>query len=59
MAEMCDSPVNPEGMWERCVTYHIGGPLTSPSQTDCYLMSPGNPPAGDPELGVPPTHIDP
>jgi hypothetical protein len=56
-AQMCDSPVNSEGWWDRCVTFHNGGPL-SPAETDCYIMSPGNPPPGDPELGTPPTHID-
>lgn len=57
-AQMCDSPVDPEGLWERCVTFHNGGPW-SPAETDCYIMSANNPPAGDPELGIPPTHIDP
>jgi hypothetical protein len=56
-AEMCDSPVNEEGWWDRCVTFHNGGPW-SPAETDCYIMSAGNPPPGDPELGIPPTHID-
>ena len=56
-AQMCDSPVNEEGWWDRCVTFHNGGPW-SPAETDCYIMSPGNPPPGDPELGIPPTHID-
>ena len=57
-AEMCDGPVNSEGWWDRCVTFHNGGPLT-PGETDCYIMSPGNPPPGDPELATPPAHIDP
>jgi hypothetical protein len=57
-AEMCDGPVDSEGWWDRCVTFHNGGPL-SPAETDCYIMSPGNPPPGDPELSTPPTHIDP
>ncbi len=56
-AQMCDSPIDSEGMWERCLTYYPrGGPV---AQTDCYIMSPGNPPPGDPILGTPPTHIDP
>jgi hypothetical protein len=54
---MCDSPINDEGWWDRCVTFHTGGPW-SPSETDCYIMSPGNPPPGDPELAIPATHID-
>ena len=43
LAQMCDSPVNSDGMWERCLTYHNGGPYT-PAQTDCYIMSAGQPP---------------
>jgi hypothetical protein len=59
LAEMCDDPPNDEGMWQRCVTHLQGGPL-SPGETDCYLMSNGQPPLGaDPRVGNPPTHIDP
>jgi hypothetical protein len=58
-AQMCDSPVNNEGWWDRCVTFHPNGGPYSPAETDCYIMSPGNPPPGDPELAIPPTHIDP
>jgi hypothetical protein len=57
-SQMCDSAVDEGGSWIRCLIYHTGGPY-SPSQTDCYPMSPGNPPAGDPVLATPPTHIDP
>jgi len=57
-AQMCDSPVESDGLWERCLSYHNGGPYT-PEQTDCYIMSAGQPPAGDPILSTPPTHIDP
>jgi hypothetical protein len=58
-AQMCDSPVNSDGMWERCLSYHNGGPY-SPTETDCYTMSAGDPPKeGDPILQTPPTHIDP
>jgi hypothetical protein len=58
LAQMCDDPITPEGMWQRCITYLQGGPL-SHGETDCYLMSADNPPAGNPILGTPPTHIDP
>jgi hypothetical protein len=58
-AEMCDSPINSEGWWDRCVTFHNGGLFTAPTESNCYIMSPGNPPPGDPELGIPATHIDP
>ena len=57
-AEMCDDPVLDDGMWQRCVTYLPGGPRSA-GETDCYLMSAGVPPPGDPILGTPPTHIDP
>jgi uncharacterized protein (DUF302 family) len=40
------------------VTYYPNG-LRFQGETDCYLMSAGNPPAGDPILSTPPTHIDP
>jgi hypothetical protein len=56
---MCDSPVDSDGMWERCLSFHNGGPYT-PTETDCYTMSAGDPPKeGDPILQTPPTHIDP
>ncbi|MFZ1161191.1 CDGP domain-containing protein [Mycobacterium sp.] len=59
MAQMCDSLVDQDGMWERCLSYHNGG-IYSPEQTDCYVMSAGDPPKeGDPILLTPPTHIDP
>jgi hypothetical protein len=59
MARMCDDPITPEGMWQRCVTYLQGGPRSA-GETDCYLMSADNPPLGaDPAIGNPPTHIDP
>lgn len=58
-AQMCDSPVDSDGMWERCLTYHNGGPYSAP-EIDCYTMSANNPPAGaDPIFSNPPTHIDP
>ena len=55
---MCDDPVTSDGMWQRCVTYYPNG-VRNLGETDCYLMSDRNPPAGDPILGTPPTHIDP
>jgi hypothetical protein len=58
LAQMCDDPIVEDGMWQRCVTYLQGGPL-SHGETDCYLMSADTPPPGNPRLGVPPTHIDP
>jgi len=57
-AQMCDSPVESDGLWERCLTYHDGGPLT-PAEVECNMMSAGKPPPGDPIWGTPPTHIDP
>ena len=57
-AQMCDSPVDQDGLWERCLSYHDAGPY-SPTETDCYTMSAGDPPKGDPVLATPPTHIDP
>jgi hypothetical protein len=58
MAKMCDSPVDSDGMWERCLSFH-NGRIYSPTETDCYTMSAGDPPKGDPILLTPPTHIDP
>jgi hypothetical protein len=59
MAQMCDSPIDSDGMWERCLTSYPNGPL-NPDETDCYTMSAGDPPKeGDPILQTPPTHIDP
>jgi hypothetical protein len=59
LAQMCDDPISADGMWQRCVTYLQGGPLSA-GETDCYLMSAGEPPLGaDPIMGNPPTHIDP
>jgi hypothetical protein len=55
---MCDDPVTSDGMWQRCVTYYPNG-VRDLDETDCYLMSDGNPPADDPVLSTPPTHIDP
>jgi hypothetical protein len=57
-ASRCDDPVTSDGMWQRGVTYYPNG-VRNLGETDCYLMSDGNPPAGDPILGTPPTHIDP
>jgi hypothetical protein len=57
-SEMCDSPIDPDGMWERCLTFYPNGPR-NPAETDCYIMSPGVAPPGDPILATPPTHIDP
>jgi hypothetical protein len=59
LAQMCDGPLDSDGMWERCLTYHNGGGVWAPEQTDCYTMSVGLAPPGDPILGTPPTHIDP
>jgi hypothetical protein len=58
LAQMCDSPVDPDGIWERCLTYFPNG-ARNPAETDCYTMRAGQPPPGDPILGTPPTHIDP
>jgi hypothetical protein len=59
MAQMCDSPVDTDGMWERCLTYYPRGAL-NPAEVDCYTMSPGNPPKeADPVVATPPAHIDP
>ncbi len=32
-AQMCDSPVDSDGMWERCLSSHNGGPSTPPKST--------------------------
>src|ERR1700748_1849846 len=57
-AQMCDSPVDQDGLWERCLSYHDAGPY-SPTETQCYTMSAGNPPKeADPVVQTPPTHID-
>ncbi|MGA8544212.1 MAG: hypothetical protein WB785_03000 [Mycobacterium sp.] len=58
LAQMCDSPVDADGMWERCLTSYPGGPL-NPAVTECNTMSVNDPPGGDPALSNPPTHIDP
>src|SRR5258708_36431593 len=55
-AQMCDSPVDQDGMWERCLSYHNGG-THPPTDTDCYTMSAGGPPQGDPVLAPPRTQI--
>lgn len=58
MAQMCDSPVDGDGMWERCLTTYPGGPL-NPAAVDCNTMSAGDPPKeADPIMLTPPTHID-
>ena len=58
-AQMCDSPVDQDGLWDRCLSYHDGGPYT-PTETNCYTMSAGDPPKeADPIVQTPPTHIDP
>jgi hypothetical protein len=58
LAQMCDDPVTDDGMWPRCVTYYPNG-VRNLDETDCYLMSAGNPPSDDPVLSTPATHIDP
>ena len=59
MAQLCDSPVDTDGMWERCLTAYPGGPL-NPAEVDCYTMSANDPPKeADPIVATPPTHIDP
>jgi hypothetical protein len=58
LAQMCGDPVTSDGMWQRCVTYYPNG-VRNLDETDCYLISAGNPPTDDPVLGTPPTHIDP
>lgn len=55
---MCDGAIDSDGMWERCLMYYPNGPMNA-SETDCYTMSAIDPPAGDPILRTPPTHIDP
>ncbi len=58
LAQMCDSPVDTDGMWERCLTTYPGGPL-NPANIACNTMSPGDlPKEGDPAFLTPPTHID-
>ena len=58
MAQMCDSPVDADGMWERCLTNYPGGPL-NPAKVDCNTMSAGDlPKEADPAFLTPPTHID-
>ncbi|WIM88368.1 hypothetical protein PT015_02340 [Candidatus Mycobacterium wuenschmannii] len=58
-AQMCDSPVDSDGMWERCLTSYPGGPY-NPAKVDCETMSAGDPPKEtDPIFLTPPTHIDP
>jgi len=58
-AQMCEDPITADGMWQRCVTYFPNG-VRNLGETDCYLMSAGEPPVGaDPILSNPPTHIDP
>jgi hypothetical protein len=57
--QLCDSPVDSDGMWERCLTSFPGGPL-NPAKVDCQTMSAGDPPTeGDPIFASIPTHIDP
>jgi hypothetical protein len=59
MAQLCDSPVDSDGMWERCLTSYPGGPL-NPAKIDCETMSAGDPPKeADPIFATIPTHIDP
>lgn len=59
LAQMCDSPVDTDGMWERCLTTYPGGPL-NPATVKCGTMSAGDPPKeGDPAMLTPPSHIDP
>lgn len=59
MAQMCDSPVDGDGMWERCLTDYPGGPL-NPASVDCNTMSAGDPPKeANPAMLTPATHIDP
>jgi hypothetical protein len=58
-SQMCDSPVDSDGMWERCLTDYPGGPL-NPATVDCDTMSAGDPPKeANPAMMTPPTHIDP
>ncbi|MGB6206879.1 CDGP domain-containing protein [Mycobacterium sp.] len=57
-AQMCDDPIDPDGMWERCLMYYTNG-ILNPAETDCYTMSANDPPKGDPILSSVPTHIDP
>src|ERR1700730_6174693 len=58
-AQMCEDPITADGMWQRCVTYFPNG-VRNLGETDCYLMSAGEPPVGaDPILSNPPTHSDP
>ncbi|HEY1840510.1 MAG TPA: hypothetical protein VGG53_09845 [Mycobacterium sp.] len=59
MAQMCDSAVDADGMWERCLTSYPNG-AWNPAETDCYTMSANDPPRdADPIVATPPTHIDP
>jgi hypothetical protein len=58
MAQMCDDPPDSDGIWQRCMMYYPNG-ILNPAVTNCYPMSVNDPPAGDPILSNPPTHIDP
>jgi hypothetical protein len=59
ITQLCDSPVDSDGMWERCLTSYPGGPL-NPAKVDCETMSAGDPPReSDPIFATIPTHIDP
>jgi hypothetical protein len=53
-AQECDGPIQPDGTWQRCMTYSNGGFIP---QNTCAQMSAGQPP-WIPILSSPPTHID-
>jgi hypothetical protein len=53
-AQECDGPIQPDGTWQRCMTYRNGGFIP---QNTCAQMSAGQPP-WIPILSSPPTHID-
>jgi hypothetical protein len=59
----CDGPVQPDGTWQRCVTFqqNISGTRSSDSRyyrsTNCQMMGPDQHPLGL-AFNDPPTHID-
>ena len=57
----CDEPIQPDGTWQRCVTFpptggRDGSPVLVPS-TNCQTLGPGQHPSGV-AFNDPPTHID-
>lgn len=57
-AQKCDGPIQPDGTWQRCVTYYYAPPNSPPSQSDCHPMGPNKQTIAHPFYD-PPTHIGP